>query len=55
MGNPDVAWAYEDVEKIAAEGGKLQEYSEQFGREILNRSCKPDLRQIVVRILGRDE
>lgn len=51
----DVARAYEDVEKIATEGSRIQEYREQLGREILRRSCKPHLRQIVVRILGQDE
>ena len=50
----DVAIAYEDVEKIARENGKLEEFREQLGREMLKRSCKPHLRQIVVRILGRD-
>ena len=50
----DVAWAYEEVGKIAMEGGKLEEFREQLGREILKRSCKANLREVVVRKLGQN-
>jgi len=32
------------------EGGKLEEFREQLGREIMRHSCKPNLRQIVMRM-----
>jgi len=49
----DVVSAYQDVEKIAGEGGRLEEFREQLGREILKHSCKPHLREVVVKRLGQ--
>ena len=50
----DVVRAYQDVEKIAGEGGRLEEFREQLGREIMKNSCKSHLREVVVKILERD-
>jgi hypothetical protein len=46
--------AYDDVEKVAKAGGKLKEFREQLGREIMKKSCKPDLREAVVKRLERE-
>jgi len=49
----DVVKAYDDVEKIALEGGRLEEFREQLGREIMKKSCKPNLREVIVKRLGQ--
>ncbi len=49
-----VTQAYNDIEKVADVGGKLQEFREQLGREIMKRSCKANLREVVVKRLGQD-
>ena len=51
----DVVRAYQDVEKVAKEGGKLEEFREQLGREIMKNSCKSHLREVVVKRLGHEE
>ncbi len=49
----DVVRAYQNVEKVAVEGGRLEEFREQLGREIMKKSCKANLREVVVKRLGQ--
>ena len=42
---------YEDIEKIAIKGGNLEKFREQLDKEILNISCKANLREMLVRRL----
>ena len=48
-----VMQAYDNVEKVAEAGGRQVEFREQLGREILKKSCKPTLREVVVKRLGQ--
>jgi hypothetical protein len=50
----DVVRAYQDVEKVAVEGGKLEEFKSELGREIMKKSCKLNLREVVVKRLGQE-
>ena len=43
----------DDVEKVAEAGGRQAEFRGQLGREILKKSCKPNLREVVVKRLGQ--
>lgn len=45
--------AYDDVEKVAKAAGKLEEFKAELGREIMRHSCKPNLREVVVKRLQR--
>jgi len=47
----DVACAYQQVEKIAEDKGKLADFKALLAREMMKRSCKANLREVVVRRL----
>jgi len=49
----EVNVAYGDVEKIAVENNRLEQFKAQLGREVMKRSqlCKPNLRDALVRQL----
>jgi len=48
----DVIDAYQQVEKIAREAGKLDEFKAELGREIMRHSCRGNLREVLVRRMG---
>ena len=50
----DVAHAYQQVERIAVDKGKLADFKALLAREMMKRSCKANLREVVVRRLGAD-
>ena len=52
----DIARAYQDIEKIAIDNSRLEEFKAQLGREVLKQSrwCKPHLRETVLRRIGND-
>ena len=49
----EIAIAYQDVEKIARENGRREEFRAQLGREVVKRAslCKEDLREVVLKKL----
>lgn len=50
-----VTQAYDDVEKVAKAAGKLEEFKAELGREIMRHSCKPNLREAVVKRMQKTE
>ena len=51
----DVTYACQQVEKIAEDRGKLDDFKALLAREMMKRTCKQDLRKVVVKRLGTSE
>lgn len=51
----DISYAYNQVGKIAGDRGKLDEFKAMLSREIMKRSCKAELREVIIRKLKDDE
>ena len=50
----DISYAYYQVEKIIKDRDKLDDFKAMLSREIMKRSCKDDLREVIVKELGAD-